>query len=204
VVRPRVRAWNPLLVTIRVRGDVPDLRQPHAWVAIVRTMRRFRGRRALRFVHYSVLFDHMHFIAESEGRESLSRGMQAFTSRLARALNRCFSRRGSVLAGRYHARELCTPAEVRNALRYVLLNARHHAAQAGVVLPPEWLDPRSTAAIFDGWREPPRVRKRFADFGTSPARSWLLRVGWRKHGALELAETPGLPKPAESPRARAA
>jgi hypothetical protein len=34
-----------------------------------------------------------------------------------------------VLTERYHLRLLPTPKEVRNALRYVLLNARHHAAR---------------------------------------------------------------------------
>jgi hypothetical protein len=33
---------------------------------------------------------------------------------------------GPVLHGRYHLRVLRTPREVRNALAYVLLNARKH------------------------------------------------------------------------------
>jgi putative transposase len=191
VVRPPVRSYNPVLVTIRVRDDVPDLRQPAAWEAIVRTFRAVRGRTSTRFVQYSVQREHVHQLAESDNREGLALGMQTFCTRFAKSINRCFGRRGPVVAGRYHARELTTPSEVRNALHYVRSNARHHAAQRGVVLPRGWIDPRSTAAIFDGWREPPATKHRFADYGTSPPKSWLLREGWRRLGLLEVDTVPG-------------
>ena len=56
--------------------------------------------------------------------------MKAIGARVARAVNRIGNRAGRVLADRYHARLLPTPREVRNALRYVLLNARRHATRA--------------------------------------------------------------------------
>jgi putative transposase len=192
IARSQLRSYNPLLITLRMRDDVPDLRQRPAWVSIVRTMREFReSQDDLRFVHYSVPANHAHLIAEGEGRASVSLGMQSFCTRFAKAVNRCFDRKGTAFAGRYHVRELKTPTEVRNALRYVLGNARHHAADAGITLPPDWVDPRSTAATFDGWRDPPVMPERLADFGTSAARSWLLRVGWRRLGLLDLCEIPG-------------
>ena len=64
------------------------------------------------------------------------------------------------------------------------------SAEAGIVLPPHWFDDRSTAAIFDGWSTPPVVPTGL-DFGTLPASTWLLRVGWRMHGPLDLATIPG-------------
>jgi len=191
VVRPAVHRWNPLLVTMRMREDVPDLRQRAAWVVIVSTLRAFRGTTALSFAHYSVQTNHMHLIGESSDREALARGMQAFSTRLAKGINARFDRHGPVFDARYHARELRTPSEVRSALRYVLLNTRRHAAQAGRSMPACWIDPRSTAVTFDGWRDKPMLDERDADFGTSPARSWLLRSGWRRHGLLELSEIPG-------------
>jgi hypothetical protein len=67
-------------------------------------------------------------------------------------------RHGRVIADRYHARLLESPLEVRRALLYVLNNMRRHAAQRGshvlAQLPRGWLDPFSSAAVFDGWREP--------------------------------------------------
>jgi hypothetical protein len=75
--------------------------------------------------------------------------MKAVGARLARAVNRIFDRSGPVLADRYHMRVLKTPREVRNALRYVMLNARRHARKLiGAVR----LDPASSARWFDGWR----------------------------------------------------
>ena len=67
-------------------------------------------------------------IVEAKDRDALGRGMKSIGSRLARAVNRVFKRAGPVLADRYHVRVLRTPREVRNALAYVLLNARRHAA----------------------------------------------------------------------------
>ena len=93
-----------------------------------------------------------------------------------------------MLADRYHLRVLRTPREVRNALAYVLLNVRKHRAQAGRV-PPRGIDPASSGRWFPHWtarevpaRDPPVV---------SPARSWLLRVGWLRWGRIDPAETPG-------------
>jgi putative transposase len=190
VERPEVKARHPLLITVRLCDDVPNLRERSVWEVIVRTFRAFRGEWPLAIVHYAVLANHLHMIAESEGRHALARGMQALCTRLGKALNRRFGRSGTVFAGRYHARELATPLEVRNALQYVLLNARKHSAEAGIVLPPRWFDDLSTAAIFDGWRTPPQVPTGL-DFGTLPASTWLLRVGWRMHGPLDLATIPG-------------
>ena len=207
VARAALKDWNPLLITARMRDDLPDLRQRPARATVVRTLRESCGTQALAFVQYSLQSNHLHSMAESQGREALSRGMQAFSIRLAKSLNELFGRTGPVFAGRYHVRELSTPTEVRYALRYVLNNARHHAAESNIELPPDWIDPRSTAAIFDGWREPPSVPERFADFGTSPARTWLLREGWRRCGLLDVDDVPGSSSSRSitaSPRRRAA
>ena len=182
--RPELHRSHPVLVTIRIRDGVPSLRQPTAWAAIVQLFRKARGRFDLHVVEYSILADHLHLIVECEGRDSLSRGMRGLNTRLAKRLNRVFGRKGKLVDGRYHARALKTPLEVRNALRYVLHNAALHRARAGKPPSPH-LDPRSTAARFDGWRTPPRGRNRTKDFGTSPPRTWLLRFGWRRHGLLE-------------------
>ncbi len=191
VARARTRDYNPVFVTIRMHDHVPSLRERTAWAVIVRTMRAFRGRWGLRVVHYTVIENHLHLICETEGGDALSKGMQALMTRLGKALNRHFGHKGTAFAGRFHARELRTPSEVRYALQYVLLNARKHAAELGMELPREWLDDRSTGAIFDGWSDPLDIPERNADFGTSPAQSWLLRIGWRQLGLLDRTAIPG-------------
>jgi putative transposase len=54
------------------------------------------------------------------------------------------------------------------------------------------LDPASSARWFDGWRR--RLEDDAIDVTVTPevARShtWLLRVGWRRHGLVDPAELP--------------
>jgi REP element-mobilizing transposase RayT len=50
-----------------------------------------------RVAHYSIQRDHVHMIVEARGREALARGMKSVAARLARAVNRVFSRSGPVL-----------------------------------------------------------------------------------------------------------
>lgn len=125
--------------------------------------------------------------------------MMAVGSRLALAVNRVMGRRsGRVIAERYHARPLRSPREVHRALRYVLLNARKHAAKAatGPRATPLVLDAASSARWFDGWSfVSPEMRRAPPGLSISPvvarARTWLLRKGWRTHGLLDPAAVPG-------------
>ena len=133
--------------------------------------------------------NHLHLVAEAQDREALSRGMQGLLVRVARRLNRLWGRKGRVFVDRYHDRILRSPREVRAALGYVLRNARKHGSQ--------WedrLDPYSSGRWFDGWRER-RVGRQPIE-PASPvarARTWLLRLGWRRHGLIPLAYVPAGP-----------
>jgi hypothetical protein len=84
---------------------------------------------------------------------------------------------------RYHVRMLRTPREVRNAIAYVLLNARKHAARAGRTLSRAFqIDPASSGRWFDGWKFPIGRSERLPPVAFP--RSWLLAVGWKQHGQL--------------------
>jgi hypothetical protein len=127
--------------------------------------------------------DHVHLIAEAEHARALSGSVRGLAIRLARAVNRVLGRRGRVWGDRYHARALTTPRAVRHALVYVLMNFRKHR-DAGTEL-----DPCSSAPWFAGWRAPAAA----ADVGPRPiavARTWLARVGWRRHGLIDASERP--------------
>jgi hypothetical protein len=73
---------------------------------------------------------------------------------------------------------------------FVLNNVRRHAAQRRKVLERDWTDPCSSAVYFDGWKRPlrPPVGR---DPPTEAPRSWLLGVGWRRHGLIAFDEVPG-------------
>jgi hypothetical protein len=87
-----------------------------------------------------------------------------------------------------------TPKKVRNALRYVLLNARRHAAATSKAVR---LDPASSARWFDGWKRKENVTAGVSATASregppvARARTWLLTVGWRRHGLIDPADVPG-------------
>ncbi|WP_394850953.1 transposase [Pendulispora brunnea] len=145
-----------------------------------------------RVVQFSVQHDHIHLIIEAHDKGSLSRGMRGLAIRLARAINRGLVRRGPVWKERYQAHALMWPREVRNALLYVLMNHRKHRASAA------WLDPRSSAAWFDGWRRDLLFEHALPDLAelaglsppVQPPQTWLAREGWRRHRLLGVDEAP--------------
>lgn len=179
-------------MTVRVRSEVPSLRSVRFVREVEATFRRARERGRFRLVHYSVQSNHVHLIVEAASAVDLGNGMKSLGSRLARAVNRVFSRRGPVLADRFHVHALRTPREVRNALAYVLLNARKHAQRLGQR--PSWtarVDPASSARWFDGWRTPPSSKVGLDPPTVATARTWLLRSGWRHAGLIDPSEVPG-------------
>ena len=176
----------PCHVTLKVRSGLPSLRT----VRLVRELERSfaaaceRGR--FRLVHYSIQNDHVHAIVEATSARNLASGMKSVGSRLARAVNRVFSRRGPALADRYHRHVLRTPREVRNALAYVLLNARRHLAKLGRTLPRmARLDPASSGRFFSGWNRRFQPASSLHPPPVAPPHTWLLRIGWRRHGLID-------------------
>jgi REP element-mobilizing transposase RayT len=194
--RPPVPVRCPVHVTLRVKPGVPSLRSGRLVRAFRRSLAEACERGEFRVVHYSLQPDHAHLLVEAHGKTALSRGMKSVAARLARAANRAFQRRGAVLDGRYHARILRSPREVRRALAYVLLNARRHLAKRRGSAPAAVrLDPASSARWFDGWRwtpeDGPERAARDGPPEVAPARTWMLRVGWRRWGLVDPAEAPG-------------
>ena len=190
VRRTSLKRECPAHVTLRVQKGIPSLRRR----AFVREFQASLGeacsRSGFRVVHYSIQTNHVHLIVEANGKRALACGMKSIGARLARAVNRCFDRSGPVLDGRYHLRLLETPRQVRNALAYVLLNARMHWKQRRGVAPPVSIDEASSGRWFRGWRD--RVKRALprGDPEVAQPRTWLLRKGWRKHGLIHPDEVP--------------
>lgn len=194
VGRPTVANRFPSHVTVRVRGDVPSLRCKDFVKEFRRSLRKVLARGDFRVAHYSIQRNHVHLMVEANGKQALSCGMKAVSSRIARAANRVFGRTGAVLLGRYHLHVLRSPREVRHVLRYVLLNARKHYKQLHRVAPPVRIDEASSARWFDGWSRPvPRgpSRTRGPDVPEVAApHTWLLSRGWRGLGLIDPAYVP--------------
>jgi hypothetical protein len=189
-------------VHVTLRAGLGPLRSQHIFPTLQLAIAR-AGRRdpeCFRIVHFSVQSDHVHLLVEATDNASLSAGMRGLMVRVARYVNDLLMRRGRFWADRWHARALATPREVRHALLYVLANVRKHAKRPL----PAGVDPCSSGAGFGGWRAvvpasgvPPGYAPRPIPFGAadggcpvSAARTWLLAIGWRRHGLLRLDESP--------------
>jgi hypothetical protein len=173
-----------LHVTLKVRPDVGNLRQSRVYRAIRSAITGANGRDDFRVTDFTVQGNHLHFLCEAADRICLGRGMQGLSIRAARAINRALGRSGKVFAERYHARILRSPREVRAVLVYIYQNTRKHAA--GRVTDPDYVDPCTSAAWFDGWQSPIRDL-RLRPEGMPPVRppgTWLRRTGWQRLGLL--------------------
>jgi REP element-mobilizing transposase RayT len=181
--RPKLASRFPVLVTMKLDAGLPSLRRPSERNLLRRVLGTCPERLGMRVVHYSIQTNHIHALVEAHHELALSRGIQSLAVRAAQRLNAIWTRTGRVFFDRYHARILRTPREVRNALAYVLHNARRHGIHfAGV-------DPCSSGMAFDGWAE--RVEPQADASIVARARTWLLSIGWRVHGRIRLSEVPG-------------
>ncbi len=142
--------------------------------------------RGFQIVHFSIQVDHLHLIVEAD-EHLLRAGMSGFLISFARRLNRLLQRSGKVWGDRYHRRDLENPTQVRNAMRYVFQNWKKHS----IVKAQGFVDPFSSAGRFLGWSTP--IERAWPDtepWPTYRCRTWLLAVGWRRAGALDVDDHP--------------
>jgi REP element-mobilizing transposase RayT len=182
--RPELAKAHPVLVTVRLRDGLPSLRDSATFSLLQQAFEAGRERFGFRLVHFSVQSNHLHLLSETEDKQALARGMQGLLVRVARALNRQWRRTGAVVSDHYHARALRTPREVRNALVYVLQNARKHGSIA------KGLDRFSSAGVFEGWTDLRQEVRSSAVSMLARARTWLLATGWKRHGLISTTEKP--------------
>ncbi len=192
-------------VTLTVRAGLPRLRG----FAVSKILRRAfvhacgapgsrTEGRGFRICQFSIQGNHIHLIYEAKNQVALSRGVQGFKIRVTRALNSHWrGRTGTVWADRFHQEIMKSPRQVRNAICYVMQNARRHNERL-----PAWaagVDPFSSAWYFHGWRDetwrksvtPPQPDPDDPGDPVADAHTWLLSVGWRRRGLIATKEVPG-------------
>ena len=184
--RPVLPHYVPVHVTMRLDRRL-RLRSGRLYGAIVRAIGAAQGRFSMRVLHWSVQHGHVHMVVEARHRRSLSRGMQGLSIRISKGINRVLGRaRGRVFVDRYHAVQLRTPRQVRAALSYVLNNRRRHLKKLGRAQPrPTWVDP-CCSGVRDG-----NVFRATGPPPSAAPRTWLARVGWKRHGLVRVSEVPG-------------
>lgn len=191
--RPELRPYHPVHVVMRVKKGVPRLRNGRAYRAVRRVLAKCLGSETFRVCHVSIQRNHLHFLVEANDKESLSSGMQRLNILAARALNRELGRKGTLFEFRYHATQIKSRKQARHSLAYVLNNwRRHREDEMNERAQTAKLDPYASGLSFDGWNAPPfDVPADYTPLPVSEPKTWLLRVGWRTHGLIDVYESPG-------------
>jgi REP element-mobilizing transposase RayT len=192
VRRPVHRDRHPVHATVRLVREAAWLRAQPVFERVCAALKKASGEE-FRVLHFSAQNDHLHLVVEAEDARALSRGMKALGVRVARAVNAVLGRRGPAWADRYHARSLESPRAVRNALVYVLHNARKHGASFASVdrfSSAPWFDGYVTDAATEAARAAVAAALRTLERPTAPAITWLATAGWRRLGLLRLDELP--------------
>jgi REP element-mobilizing transposase RayT len=192
VPRPDLDPRNPAHITLRCVRGLPRLRQNHIYQVIRRVLAFYLELDDFRVVHVSIQRNHLHFIVEAANKAALSRRMQSFVIKLAKALNYAWGREGKVFAFRYAARQIKSRRYARNAIAYVLNNwRRHHEDFYENAHGKIFLDEYSSAVSFDGWTMKfgkPTIE--YERLPVSPPKTWLLREGWKEYGRIDPFERP--------------
>jgi REP element-mobilizing transposase RayT len=191
-MRKRFASARPLHVTLRMDRSVRRLRNRRMYGVLYKVFCLTCDQGRFRMVHYSVQDNHLHLVVEASDRAAMTSGMRRIGIRVAKQLNKAMGRlRGRVLGDRYDEQHLESPKQVRNALGYVLCNFRkHYWKEKQRRCERGWMDPFSSAEVFDGWK---------GREGASPARggpvvsarTWLLTTGWRRGGLIVCDYVPG-------------
>ena len=179
---------------MRLGADTPPIARDWLMKRVIRPCISLCEKPFFRVVEFNVLSNHVHLICEAGDAMTLARGVQGLAIRLARRLNKALKRKGKFFGPRYHAVALRSPAQVRNTLRYVLLNRKHHAPAAKRFFA-GWIDPYSSGVWFRGWHTPIRTNAVIGELATlhaptRPPRTWLLRIGWRRAGPIAYDDRP--------------
>lgn len=197
--RPEVDERRPVHVTIGVDKAIGSMRRKSIRDAWQIALTAVLGRGDFRIVHVSIQADHIHCLCEADDQYALANGMRALTISAARRMNEVVSRergevrRGRVFTDRYHAEKIETPAQCRAELVAVLNNWRRHGEDQGADGRGD-IDPYSSASRFEGWagHEGHYLAgpDGFDDLPVALPTTWLLRIGWKRKGAIGLREVP--------------
>ncbi|HEX4423160.1 MAG TPA: transposase [Kofleriaceae bacterium] len=199
-------ARYPVHVVLRVINAVGNLRRRFTYRAIREATFTAAKREDFRIVQLSIQRTHIHLIVEADHERALSSGMQGFQISAAKHLNAAISRgrpgprrRGSVFPDRYHAEIITSPRQARHTLSSVMNNWRKHGEDRAQLTRRWALDWFSSAVDFAHWAEygdAPFLWRGPATYDPLVVRqpqTWLLRVGWRRHGLISYREVPSTP-----------
>ena len=188
--RPELSGRHPVQVVLDTKPELGNLRKKRIHEIVRMGLVEGCDTGGFRICHYSVQKFGLRMIVEARNREMLSRGMQGINVRLAKGLNRLWSRNGSVFTDRYAIDILSNGRKVRDSLCFVLNGALSDSREASRLQGK--VDPYSSGVYFDGW-DNPEFKQLDSPAGNRPVarpRTALLRQGWKKYGLIGMDEVP--------------
>jgi putative transposase len=187
--RAELRGWSVVHVTVVLVPEVA-LRQAALAPVLRASLDRAAVKDGFRICHFSVQGERIQLLVEARSTVDLARGVQGWTTSVARRVNAALGRRGDLFADRFRSEVLRTPRDVRDALVAVLAGARGPGDR---VPRRASVDPFSSAWWFDGWADPDwRAGKKPppGEPPVAPPRTALLKTGWRSLGLIDPGEMP--------------
>ena len=115
--REKVSLKNPLHINFKYNTAIKN---KQSLKLLKRAIMNARSH-GLNIIHFSLQYNHVHLIIESQSNECLTRGMRSLTVTFAKGL-----KKGRVQLERYHLHVLRSLRETRNAVNYVLFNQQKH------------------------------------------------------------------------------
>ena len=150
-VRPTAARSDGVLITWKLVSGLGNLRTKAMLRVLEECFRKGKDRFGFQLISFSVMSNHLHLVATSLEDEGLRKGTHGMAIRLSKAINKHFGRSGKVFRDRYHARPMYGRAAIRNAITYVLQNARKHKLD---IPKGEW-DPYCSARFSKGLVDAP-------------------------------------------------
>jgi REP element-mobilizing transposase RayT len=123
--RMKINKPTSFHLTIKVRENKADIQSKKLLKALHHAIGRARLKN-LKVVHYTLEYNHVHLLVETNDHRILHAGMQALGISFSKAINKLKSYKGSVYKHRYHQRRIGSARELKNVLLYIFNNGRKH------------------------------------------------------------------------------
>lgn len=184
-IREKVNSKTPVHINFRYKTHI---RNKEALKVLKRALINSR-KMGLRVIHFSMMSNHIHIIAEAENNRILTRGMRSLTVTFAKGL-----KKGRIQVQRYHLHVLRTLMESKNAISYVLFNQQKHDKKKFSLID-EYSSLLSLSCSLDLIRNFARRNK--ITLSLEKGQRWYLNEGrsYLSQKALEELKKKGRPKP---------
>ena len=134
IARDQIKRITPLHLTIKIEAKKAGIKNKNILKILHHSIKKARLL-GLRILHYTLEYDHVHFLVEADSNEVLGRGMQSFGISFSKGINKINQTNGRVFKTRYHFRKLKTPTEIKNVFNYILGNGIKHKHSSSILNP---------------------------------------------------------------------